>query len=77
MYTTEAVAVGRTRDHVTRGDNAARGRLILDKDALAERLAKLVGDKPGRNIGRPANPEADHKPDRPIGIAAAAADARL
>ena len=68
----ERVAIGRPRDHVTRGDYAARGRLILDKDALAERLAELVGDEPRRDIGRPTNAEADHQPDRPIRIAAAA-----
>jgi len=72
----ERVAVGGPGDHVTRGDNAARSRLILDKDTLAERLAKLVGDESGRNIGRPTNPETDHQPDRPIRVAAAATDGR-
>src|SRR6516165_6720635 len=70
------VAVGGPGDHVTRGDNAARGRLVLDKDTLAERLAELVGDEPRWNIGRPANSETDHEPDRPVGVIAAAAYTR-
>ena len=72
----ERVAVGWPGDHVARGDNAARGRLILDKDPLAERLAKLVGDEPGWNVGRPADSETDHEPDRPVRIATAPAHAR-
>src|SRR4029077_20860552 len=72
----QRVAVGGPSDHVARGDNAARGRLILDKDPLTERLAKLVSDEPGWNVGRPAYSETDHEPDRPVRIAAAATHVR-
>src|SRR5262249_29215141 len=44
------------------------GRLVLHDHALAERLAKLVGDEARRNIGRSTGAEADHQPDRPRGI---------
>ena len=61
----QGVAVARLREHVAGRDHAGGGRLVLHDDALAERVAELVGDEARRDIGRPAGAEADDQPDRP------------
>ena len=64
----ERVAIARLRQHVARRDHPRRRRLVLHDDALAERFAELVRNKPPGNVGRPARAEADHQPDGPRGI---------
>src|SRR5262249_31477601 len=46
------VAVGRTRDHVTRGDNATRGRLILTRWPSAS-LSLSAMNLAGISVGPP------------------------
>src|SRR5262249_34705115 len=64
------IAVGRARDHIARGGNAARSGIVHEKDALAYRFAELVGDKPRRNVGRTADAKADDEPDGPLRVVA-------
>ena len=64
----ERMAVGGRSEHGARGGDAARARLVLDHEALAEFLAELVGDDARGDVGDAAGGERQHDTDRTIRI---------
>src|SRR5207245_11122087 len=51
-------------DHLLNGQRAECARLVLDQEAVAGHLPKLLADDADRDVGRTAGAERYHHPDR-------------
>ena len=65
----EGVAVRRHAGDLAGRDVAARAADVLDKELMAEIVAKFLGDDARDDIGRSASGKADHDAHRPARIA--------
>ncbi len=63
----DGVAVGLGRRHNGRSDSAARTRLVVDDDRLAELLRRDLGETAKQEVGGNAGGKGHHQRDRPIG----------
>jgi len=64
----ERVAVGLRRGHELAAEAAVRARLVIDHEALAERLLQLGRDGARGDVRGAAGRERDHDGDRPGGV---------